>query len=100
MKGLRGFLGLTGYYRKFVKNYGRIAWSPTQQLKKDNLTWGEEVQLAFNRLKEAKTTLPVLAVPDFEKIVVYTDASGKEGSSAYAIGKTRRPIAYMRKASS
>ncbi|XP_075489476.1 putative mitochondrial protein AtMg00860 [Primulina tabacum] len=73
---IRSFLGLAGYYMKFIQGFSSIAM-PLTALTKNNVkfVWGPECQESFDRLKQVFTKTPVLTMPSGQgEFVVYTDA--------------------------
>ena len=77
LKALRGFLGLTGYYRNFIRGYGSIATPLTNLLKKNAFSWNK-AEATFEELKAIITKPLVLMLPNFNlPFVVECDASGR-----------------------
>ena len=68
-------MGLTGYYCKFVKDYGKIAAPLIALLRKDDFAWTPVAACAFENLKQAMCTTHVLAMPYFSKpFIIESDA--------------------------
>nr|KYP41227.1 hypothetical protein KK1_037391 [Cajanus cajan] len=77
LKQLRGFLGFTIYYRRFIKQYAMVAALLANLLKKDNFKWDDFAHASFAALKIVVTQAPILALPDFSKpFVLETNALG------------------------
>jgi len=79
-KNIRSFLGMCGYYQKFIQNFNKIA-APLTELTKnsspEHVPWSAEAEEAFQTLKEKLTSKPILHLPNLEKqFILRTDASG------------------------
>ena len=92
---VRSFMGLAGYYRRFVEGFSRIAGLIMELQKKNKkFVWTEKCAEAFRRLKELLTTAPILKVPDMDAdFSVCTDAS-QEGLGGVLM-QDERVIAYI-----
>lgn len=102
-KQVRSFLGLIGYYRKYIPNFATLAVPLTDLTRKGNssiVKWGVEQDRSFETLKQALTEKPILRVPDHNRpFMVMTDASD-HGIGAVLLQEyddVRFPIAYASK---
>jgi hypothetical protein len=96
IKKLRGFLGLTGYYRRFIPKYALICQPLHQILKKDSFVWGPDQPAAFDLLKKTMSQPPLLALPDLSSpFHLETDACAT--SLGAVLMQHGRPLAYFSK---
>jgi hypothetical protein len=95
---IRSFLGLVGYYRRFIPDFSRIAKPMTELLKKGvKFSWDQKCDDAFHTLRDHLTTAPVLAQPDVSKSFdIYCDASGT--GLGCVLMQDNRVIAYASRA--
>jgi hypothetical protein len=95
---IRSFLGLAGYYRRFISDFSKIAKPMTELLKKEvKFRWGDKCDEAFHTLRKLLTTAPVLAQPDnTQPFDVYCDASGT--GLGCVLMQNNRVIAYASRA--
>lgn len=95
-KDLRAFLGLTGFYRKFVKGYAGMAAPLTKLLCKNAFHWTSKSRTAFDSLKTAMTIAPILTLPNFGlPFILETDASGS--AMGAVLQQQGHPIAFFSK---
>ncbi|KAL4153469.1 hypothetical protein QTP88_001302 [Uroleucon formosanum] len=98
VKEIKSFLGLSGYYRKFIKSYSLISKPMTNLLRKDvTFNWDTSCQEAFDKLKNILCSEPILQYPDFTKpFIVTTDASEKALGAILSQGEVSQdlPIVY------
>jgi hypothetical protein len=96
LKRLHGFLGLMGYYRNFVRNYGKIATTLTSLLKSNSFTWTSAADHAFQALKYAMCLNLVLYLLDFTNTFVLECDAYEKGIGAILM-QHGRPLAFTRK---
>jgi len=98
VKELRSFVGLAGYYRKFVRHFGIVSRPLTNLLKKGMLfVWTSEHDSAFATLKSFLSTAPVLALPDFAvPFAIETDAC--DSGVGDVLLQRGHPLAFLSKA--
>jgi hypothetical protein len=79
VSAIQCFLGLTGYYRRFIKGFSTISKPMTELLEKDKkFEWTSACEDSFQELKKRLTTAPILVMPNMEKqFSIYCDVSGQ-----------------------
>lgn len=100
VKDLRQFLGMAGWFRRFVRNYATVTGPLTDLLKGNprHLQWNQKAQESFEKLKSLLTSAPILKLPDYTKpFIVRSDASdiGAGGVLVQGEGEEEGVICYI-----
>jgi hypothetical protein len=95
VRGIKSFIGMTGYYRRFIEGFSKIARPMTALLaKKVEFKWTPACQESFEMLKQKLTTTPVLVLLDVHKpFLVYCDAS--YSGLGCVLMQERKVVAYL-----
>ena len=100
---LRGFLGITGFCRIWIPNFGLIAkplYNSLKGLDSEPLEWTRDCQVAFDTLKEKLASAPALGLPDLQKpfkLYIHERQGIGLGVLTQTLGNIPRPIAYLSK---
>jgi len=81
---LRSFLGLAGFYRRFMKRYSEIAATLTDLLKLNQFGWNDTAQATFDEMKVKLTQAPLFVLPDFDKVFEVDFDASKTGMAQYS----------------
>ena len=92
---VRSFLGLAGYYRRFVEGFSKMVNPLTPHTRKDQpFSWTEKCEKCFEEMKKRLTTTSVLAIPDTsKKFEVYCDASYQ--GLGYVLMQKKRSVVLL-----
>jgi hypothetical protein len=79
VRDIRNFLGLAGYYQRFIEGFSKVSKPMTELLENDKkFEWTPACEASFQELKKRLMTAPILVMPDKEKsFSIYCDASGQ-----------------------
>ena len=97
LKQLRGFLGLSSYYRRSIKCYGILSKPLAELFKKDNFHWTSTAETTFLTLKNRLITAPILALLDHDKVFTIETDACNQGIRAILM-QDSHPMAYISKA--
>lgn len=94
-KEVKSFLGLSGYYRKFIKDYAKTAKPLTELTRKDvDFAWTTDCENSFQTLKQKLCEGPILTYPDFSQPFTLTTDASNEGLGAI-LSQNKHPCCYI-----
>jgi hypothetical protein len=96
MTELRSFLGLSGYHRRFIRDYGKICRPLFDSLKKGEFYWNHSDKVAFEEIKIALCSAPILALPDFTKPFIL-EADASDTCIGAVLMQEGKPISFLSK---